>query len=103
MPTLRQAGETAKDSEARVEMWRDMFRMEGWRELVGYLESRYHEISDDTPDSVKGLAARNARLTLIRDVFRHIRHDFNERDRLTKELAELNDFDDQIPDPFAPV
>ena len=103
MSKLGETAERSKEADARVAMWRDMFRMEGWQELVAYLESRYMELSDETPDSVKGVAARNSQLRLIRGIFGHIKHDFREQDALLKELASMNDFDDQLPDPFAPV
>ena len=86
-----------EEADARIAMWQDLWRMEGWRELVKFLEQTYAETGMDTPDSVKGVAARNAKLTLIRSIFRFVKHDFNERDALLKELRVLNDFDDQIP------
>lgn len=88
----------ADENQARIAMWQDMFRNEGWRELVKFLESVYTETGMETPDSVKGLAARNAKMVLIKNIFRYIRHDFDQREVLLRDIAILNDYDDQLPD-----
>lgn len=95
---LRIKQQEVSENEARIAMWNDMFRMEGWRILVDHLKEEYVSLGLDTPDSVKGLAARNAKMTLIRELFRFIKHDFDLREVLLKDLYITNDWDDQMPD-----
>lgn len=86
-----------EENDARIAMWQDMWRMEGWRELVKYLEETYCGLGLETPDSVKGLAARNSKMMLIRNIFSYIRHDFDQREALLRDLQVMNDLDDQMP------
>lgn len=72
-------------------MWEEMFRHEGWRHLVSYLEKRYVELNVDECDSLVKLNKRNGGMTEIRKLFAYIMHDFKIEDSLIKEYQALMD------------
>jgi len=72
-------------------MWETMFRHEGWRELVAYLEGRYVDIGREECDSLVKLASRNGRLQEIRKLFAFVMHDFRIEEALIKEYQALMD------------
>lgn len=92
----------AEELEARVRMWKEMMRHEGWRELLKYLESRYVELSEEDPDTLKQLSARNARMNEIKRLFQIMKHEFTMADSFRKEIVNIMNMQDELPQPFDP-
>jgi uncharacterized protein with GYD domain len=103
-PPVISAVESLEANDRRLAAFRDMFRSEGWRILKEYLESRYIELNQKSPDSVRGLADRNGRMAEIRGIFNMIGYEFNERERLLEEIRILEEQDVTLPSPtvFSP-
>ena len=91
-----------QDTEARKRMWKEMLRSEPWMELVSHLEDIYIEASRMPCDSLVKLARRNERMSLIRDIFMYVKHDFISSDLELIKLRELQNMEDELPTPYDP-
>lgn len=86
-------------AQARMRMWDDLKRLEGWNELVKYLEGRFVELGESDCNSVKELANRNGRMNEIRRIFGYIMHDFKMEQALIREYQAITSLEDELPPP----
>lgn len=93
----------AKELSQELDNWKRLLQSKEWKKVVEYLEDRYVGISDTDVDSIKSLAARNARLDEIKRLFTFIKHDYNSKEvRLRQLFLERAIEGEDEPVPFIP-
>ena len=99
---LQAATAEQQENSRRVQDWEDVKRHAGWSRLMEYLENRYVEVGTTECQSLRELAARNARLSEIKAIFTFVRHDYKLEQALRVEIMKLMQEENEIPDATLP-